>query len=317
MPIPFTLGVLDIGWRGYEPAFMHAYAACCGGPVSTAMEKTPAGPVLVVLRKNNLRRALGAIVRLRAGGSKVLVTLGDCSSHGLADILGDTTRWELFREACAACDGAVAPVACLVPFFEKAGAPRAGFIPVPVDLRAAPKPKPPPELRGIFVGTREFRNPARRHLEAVVLADSLSRQHQVPVAVLNSEGRGGGMVLKDFQRRNPLFYIIEAPLTRADFLDVLRLHRIVWQLDGSSGPGRVAGDALFCGIPCVGGDGATESLAFPGLCGPRSPQDLLESAARLLTDDGFWQETMGTASEAHGKCLSFQAICKKMAGFLG
>lgn len=309
------LSVLDPGWRGYEPAFVHAYAACTGGAVFAATEKIPPGPVLVVLRKNNLRRAVAAIGRLRAGGSKVLATTGACSTHGLAGMLGDTTRWELFREACAACDAAVAPVPRLVPFLENAGAPRVEFIPVPVDLGSAPPAKPLADLRGIFVGTREFRIPTRRHLEAVVLADSLSRRLQVPLAVLNSEGRDGGMVLKDLQRRNPLFFIIEAPLTRADFLDVLRLHRIVWQLDSSSGPGRVAADALLCGIPCVGGDGAVETLAFPGLCGPRNPQGLLEAAARLLTDDAFWQEAMAGAAKADSKGFSPGAVSARLREF--
>jgi hypothetical protein len=306
------LAVLDPGWRGYDPAFVHAYAACTGGSVFTALEKVPEGPALVVLRKNNLRRAVDAIGRLRARGSKVLITPGACSTHGLAEMLGDTTRWELFRAACAASDGVVSPVARLVPFFENAGAPRVESIPVPVDLGSAGPPKPPAELRGIFVGTREFRIPARRHLEAVVLADSLSRRLQVPLAVLNSEGRDGGMVLKDFQRRNPLFFIIEAPLTRPDFLDVLRLHRIVWQLDSSSGFGRVAADALACGIPTVGGDGATETLAFPAHCGPRNPQDLLDSAARLLAGDAFWQGVMESAAEACRRSLSPAAVCGKI-----
>jgi len=306
------LSVLDPGWRGYDPAFIHAYAACTGGSVSTAVEKVPEGPALVVLRKNNLRRAVDAIGWLRARGSKVLVTPGACSSHGLAEMLGDTTRWELFRTACAASDAAVAPAARLVPFFENAGAKNVEFIPVPVDLGSAGPPKPLAELRGIFVGTREFRIPARRHLEAVVLADSLSRRLQVPLAVLNSEGRDGGMVLKDFQRRNPLFFIIEAPLTRADFLDVLKLHRIVWQLDCSSGFGRVAADALACGIPTVGGDGTTEALAFPGLCGLRNPQDLLDSAARLLTDDIAWEGTMAGAAEAHFKGFSPEAVSARL-----
>ena len=32
-------------------------------------------------------------------------------------------------------------------------------------------------------------------------------------------------------------------------------------------PGQVAGDALLCRIPCVGGDGAVERIAFPKTCG--------------------------------------------------
>lgn len=42
-------------------------------------------------------------------------------------------------------------------------------------------------------------------------------------------------------------------------------HKIVLQLDRSHVPGQVAGDALLCRIPCVGGDGAIERITFQKL----------------------------------------------------
>ena len=39
-------------------------------------------------------------------------------------------------------------------------------------------------------------------------------------------------------------------------------HKIVLQADKSAVPGQVAGDALLCRMPCVGGDGAIDRLAF-------------------------------------------------------
>ena len=317
MPSPLTLSVLDIGWRGYEPAFIHSYAACTGGSVFTNPKKVPAGPVLLVLRKNNLRRASAALDEHRERGSKILIALAGSSSHDIATTLADTTRWEFFRSICSRCDLALAQVEDLVPMFNEAGSPRTEFLPVPIDFDSAPAPKPLSELRGIFVGSREFRTPARRHLEAVTHADSLSRRHQIPLAVLNSEGRDGGMVLKDFQRRNPLFYIIEAPITRTDFLDVFRLHRIVWQLDTTSAPGRIASDAILCGLPCVGGNGTAERLAFPAVCGPRPIPELLESAGRLLTDDVFWNETVGCAQEKARAGLAFAAVSLRISELLG
>jgi hypothetical protein len=317
MPTPVKLSVLDTGWRGYEPAFIHSYAACTGGSVLTNLRKVPAGPVLIVLRKTNLRRASAAIDELRKRGSKILIALAGTSSHDIANTLGDTTRWEFFRTICSRCDLALAQVEDLVPFFNKAGSPRTEFLPIPIDFESAPAPKPLAELRGIFVGTREFRIPARRHLEAVTHADSLSRLLQIPLAVLNSEGRDGGMLLKDFQRRNPLFYIIEAPITRSDFLDVLRLHRIVWQLDTTSAPGRIASDSILCGLPCVGGNGTAERLAFPAVCGPRPAPQLLESAERLLTDDAFWSETVGFSREKTLAELAYGAVSARISALLG
>lgn len=313
MPASVKLSVLDIGWRGYEPAFLHSYAACTGGAVFTNPKNVPGGPVLLVLRKNNLRRASAAIDELRGRDAKILVTLAGSSSHDIFKTLADTTRWEIFRSICRRSDLALAQVEDLVSFFTEAGAPRGEFLPVPIDLDSAPPPKPLAELRGIFVGTREFCTPARRHLEAIVHADALSRRFQVPLAVLNSEGRNGGMILKDFQRRNPLFYIIEAPITRADFLDVLRLHRIVWQLDTTSAPGRIASDSMLCGLPCVGGNGTVERMVFPALCGLRPVPELLDLAARLLTDDPFWQDTSEKAAQTARARLSFFEISARIA----
>ncbi|MFZ4587594.1 MAG: hypothetical protein ACOYNG_01275 [Terrimicrobiaceae bacterium] len=307
------ISLLDLGWRGRDPAFVHAYATCAGGEVFTSTKNLPGDPVLLVLRKNNLRRTLAAIEFLRRRCSKILVTIGRSSSHDLAAMLGDTTRWELFRTICSTCDGVISPVPELVPLLLATGAPQVEFLPVPIQVPDAVRQVE--GLRGIFVGTREFCTPARHHLAAVALADTLSRRLAIPLAVLNSEGRDGGMLLKDFQRRNPLFYIIEAPVTRADFLDVMRLHRIVWQLDATSGPGRIAADSIFCGIPCVGGNGAIESLAFPGLCGPRAHAELLQSAERLLTDDSFWMETMHSALEKSRSSLSFASISERLAAF--
>src|SRR5438876_10792614 len=43
-----------------------------------------------------------------------------------------------------------------------------------------------------------------------------------------------------------------------EYLRDVSRHKIVLQLDRSHVPGQLAGDALLCRIPCVGGDGAIE-----------------------------------------------------------
>ena len=48
-----------------------------------------------------------------------------------------------------------------------------------------------------------------------------------------------------------------------DYLRKMASHKLVFQLDVGNGSGRVAGDALLCRIPCVGGNGVTERLIFP------------------------------------------------------
>ncbi|MEI6493106.1 MAG: hypothetical protein WCO94_11205 [Verrucomicrobiota bacterium] len=273
---------------GHPPVNYHAYAACCRGGFFRSASSIPDGAerVLVLLRKRNLRGALATVELLRKRGSRVFVSCKESGSHQVADLLGDVSRWGLFQEICAACDGAVSSTPELVPIYLAAGCPSADFIPTPypVDSPAWNFSQPIVKRRGIFVGTREFGVPSRNHLAAVVMADEISRDLSCPLAVVNTEGRQGGMILKSLRKKNPLLFIIEAPLPYPDYLRVMALHRIVWQLDSSSVPGQVAGDALLCRMPCVGGNGAIERLVFEDSFG-KSREQLAALARRLLQDD--------------------------------
>ena len=64
-----------------------------------------------------------------------------------------------------------------------------------------------------------------------------------------------------------------------DYLRDVAKHKIVLQLDCSHVPGQVAGDALLCRIPCVGGDGAIERIAFSKTCGEGRTIDEIASMA--------------------------------------
>lgn len=294
---------------GHAPVNFHAYAACLGGGFSRDERDVDADVVLLLLRKRNLRRVLAAIGRLRQQGVKVLVSCKETGSHQVADLLGDVTRWELFREICAAADGVLTPVSSLVEVYKAAGAKRVECVPTPYPLEFAEWDfgVPLEKRRGIFVGTREFGVPTRNHLAAVALADALSRELSCPLAVVNSEGRRGGMLLKSFQRGNPLFYILEGPLSYADYLEVMALHRIVMQLDESSVPGQVAGDALLCRMPCVGGNSEIEMAVFPEFCGGMPRGKIVGLARGLLLDDAAWSQAVQAASTRAAGCLTFKA----------
>lgn len=294
---------------GHPPVNYHAYAACRNGEFFRDEKSVPAGTVLVLLRKRNLRRALAAVAALRRRGCKVFVSCKESGSHQVADMLGDVSRWELFQEVCAASDGAISSTPELVPLYRAAGCPAAEFVPTPypVDFPAWDFGQPLEKRRGIFVGTREFAVPSRNHLAAVVMADQISRDLSCPLAVINVEGRSGGMILKSLRKKNPLLYIIEAPLPYPDYLKVMALHRIVWQLDASSVPGQVAGDALLCRMPCIGGNGAIERIAFEEFAS--AGRDELAARARdLLQIDDAWRAVVHRAGVVAGEALSFQSV---------
>ncbi|TSA31153.1 MAG: hypothetical protein D4R65_11715 [Verrucomicrobiaceae bacterium] len=300
---------------GHPPVNYHAYAACRKGGFYRDEKSVPAGTVLVLLRKRNLRSALASIATLRKRSCKIFVSCKESGSHQVADLLGDVSRWELFQEVCGASDGAISSTPELVTIYRAAGCPAAEFLPTPypVDFPAWDFSQPLEKRRGIFVGTREFAVPSRNHLAAVVMADQISRDLSCPLAVVNVEGRSGGMILKSLRKKNPLLYIIEAPLPYPDYLKVMALHRIVWQLDASSVPGQVAGDALLCRMPCIGGNGAIERIAF-GEFASAGRDELAARARDLLQNDEAWRAVVHRAGVVAGEALSFRAVSDLLPG---
>ena len=313
----FSNGPGDPFAGGHPPINYHAYAASLRGSFHQSISTVSAESVLLLLRKRNMRKVLATIAQLRARGCSIFVSLKESGSHQIAETLGDVSRWELFREICSSADGAISSTPEIVGLYSAAGAPKSIFLPTPypVDFPKWNFTRSLNSRRGIFVGTREFGVPSRNHLEAVALADQISRDLSIPMAVMNSEGRNGGMILKTFQRRNPLFYIIEAPLSYKDYLQVMLLHRIVWQLDSSAVPGQVAGDSLLCGMPCVGGNGAVERLVFPDYSLPRGRSELVAAAKLLLEDDQAWKNCVDESKSISLEKLSYSAVAIELKKF--
>ncbi len=313
-PQSFVNGPGDPGDPVHAPVNFHAYAACLGGYFLRDERDVTEGVALLLLRKRNLRRALSAIKTLRQRGVRVLVSCKETGSHQVADLLGDVTRWELFREICASADAVLTPVSALDDLYRTAGASKIYFVPTPypMEFPAWDFSIPLEKRRGIFVGTREFGVPTRNHLAAVAIADTISRSISCPIAVVNSEGRRGGMLLKSFQRNNPLFYIVEGPLTYKSYLELMAMHRVVWQLDGSSVPGQVAGDALLCRMPCLGGNSEIEKVAFPEHCAQNTADDLQSQMMKLLSSDTDWLASVETSLGLANRHLSFAVVAAQL-----
>lgn len=295
---------------------VQAYAACCNGCFLRSLRSLPshADDVLLVLEPKNLRKSLAALKILKEKRVRARVTCLESGSIGIAALLGDVTRFDLFREICRLADGAVAATPESVILYEVAGAREVQFIPAPcpVDLPSWNFAQPAGKRRGIFVGTRSFLSGAENHVAVLMAADRLSRDLECPLAVLNTEGRRGGMLLKSLRKNNPLFFIVEAPVPYADLLRVVSLHRIVLQFDADAGRGGTASAALLCRIPCVGGNGAVERIAFPGLSSPASREELIESARLLLTNDKAWQQEVESSQHRASEFLSFRKTAARL-----
>ena len=288
---------------GHPPVNYHAYAACCHGGFYQSEKEIPPGAraVLVLLRKRGLDAALQAVTVLKKRGARVFISWKESGLHQVADSLAESRRQEKFRVICREADGFISSTTELVPLYQSSGGREGGFVPTPYPVT---EPQwdfsvPVGQRRGIFVGTREFSVSTRDHSLAVSAACALG----LPVTVINTAGLKGGHLLRSISRD---ITILRGPLPYVEYLRVMARHRLVFQLDRSTVPGQVAGDALLCRVPCVGGDGAVERLAFENLhgCG-RDAAGLIGIARSLLTDDERYRSEIEASRVAASARLSF------------
>src|SRR5262249_55295515 len=169
---------------------------------------------------------------------------------------------------------------------------------------------------GIFVGTREWTVPTRNHLAALLVAKRIGEDRKEMVTVFNSDRRTGAKLLNALRFRNIGLRILDRRLAYPDFLREVSRHRIVLQLDGSFVPGQVAGDSLLCRVPCVGGNGAVDRLAFAETCGfGRSIEEIEEIATLLLRDEREYERAVAESQRRATESLSFTVIAKQLRDF--
>jgi hypothetical protein len=292
---------------GHPPINYHAYAAAHSGAFLPSAAELPASTriALVLLRKRNLRSVLKTLAVLKSRGVLSLISLKESGTHQVADFLNDAGRSGLFRRICMEADGFLSSTSGLVSLYRSAGCPRGFFAPTPYPLEESAWDFgiPLSARSGIFVGTREFGIPSRNHWRAVALAVSLAERHRIPMTVVNEEGRRGRKLLEGIARPGITLNIVEGRMPYPEYLRMVARHRIVFQLDGSAVPGQVAGDALLCRMPCIGGNGAVDRLAFG-----EPPEDPTEAASRLLSDEQHWKQTVAASMARARENLGFTAV---------
>ncbi|MBV9128274.1 MAG: hypothetical protein JO117_09330 [Verrucomicrobia bacterium] len=314
----------------HAPVNFHAYAACLRGEFLTDLRAvlrrntpTPA-PVLLLLRRD-LAGGLNCLRALRSAGHPVAVSFKETGAFQVAAQLAKPGALRLFREIVSEAPGCLAPTPWLADFFRDAGARGVvEFLPTPYpvddprwDFSARETDAP----SGTLVGTREFATLSRQHLAAVLSASRLGAETGEPVTVINSEGRHGARRLEALgfslsPGANNLRHYVNGPLPYADYLRLIARHQLVFQLDRSAVPGQVAGDALLCRVPCVGGDGAVEILASPDLAGHnKTAAELAGLAAMLLRDVAARQRAIADAQARAAALLSFSAVAPRLADF--
>jgi hypothetical protein len=303
----------------HAPVNYHAYAACTAGEFDydAGMISSEIRHVLLLVR-SDMGGLLKSIDRLRAMRKKIAISFKESGSHQVAAALDSSRKIEIFREACCRAYSAVASTPDLVPLYRSAGAANVAFIPTPypVDEARWDFSIPIEQRDGIFVGTREFDIPSRNHLAALLAARGLSERFGTRVTVSDDESRSARRRIDAVGFKNELLNVIEGRLPYSEYLRLMAQHRIVFQLDRSAVPGQVAGDALLCRLPCVGGDGAIERVAFSRTCGHgRDNGDLVEIAGRLLRDDTSYVGTIEGSQATASTDLSFRACAWRLTRF--
>jgi hypothetical protein len=172
------------------------------------------------------------------------------------------------------------------------------------------------EQSGIFVGTREWDIPSRNHFAALLIARQLSERTGEPVTVANLNGFKGRRLLGELNFPKGKLQLIEQREPYPEYLREVGRHKIILQLDRSRVPGQVAGDALLCRIPCVGGDSAIERIAFSKSCGEgRTINDIAAIAFDLLNDQRWRESLVAESQERARERLSFEATRSELAAF--
>ena len=148
------------------------------------------------------------------------------------------------------------------------------------------------------------------------MARQLSESTGEPVTVVNLDGFKGRRLLGELNFPEGKLRLIEKWKTCPDYLRDVARHKIVLQLDRSHVPGQVAGDALLCRIPCVGGDGAIERIAFSKTCGEgRTISEIASMALDLLKNPGVREAVVAESQERARDRLSFEAVRSQLAKF--
>ncbi|HEV2095789.1 MAG TPA: hypothetical protein VGQ82_04740 [Chthoniobacterales bacterium] len=309
------------GKDAHAPVNFHAYAACTHGSFQSNVRRAIAEetPVLVLLR-GDFKASLQAVRALKTASRTVVVSLKETGLHQIADQLSDPSKLARFVAALHLADGAIGATLEAADFFASfnGAKKRAAYIPTPYPVEGNAWDYSLPQLQraGILVGTREWDVPSRNHLAAVQIAQRIGHAAQETITVFNFGEAQGRRLLRALGPASASVRVLEHKLSYTNYLAEVARHKVVWQLDTSFVPGQVAGDALLCGLPCVGGNGAIDRLAFPHLCGwNRSFEELTQLAIRLCADPSFYADAVNEArAHAHAR-VSFAVVARELADF--
>lgn len=308
-PVDYRGGVTAPGAPGHPPVNYWAFAAATGGRFHREVKSVDgtADAVLVLIRQR-VGVSLSAVRALKRAGRVVYVSWKETGAGQIEQQLRWFWRRGALRRLLAEADGAIAVTQYAAEHYHVMGCGNVVFLPTPypVDIATWNFGKPQAERRGIFIGTREFDIPARRHAQALSLAAECARAANVPVSVMNFDGPRARARIQALLAGVREVRILEQRLDYPAYLGELARHRLVLQLDASDVPGQVAGDALLCRSVNAGGNGAIQRVAWPELA-LTDALALRPLVQRLLQDEAYYDAAVAGAQLIARQKLSFAA----------
>jgi len=325
----FPNGAGKPGDPGHLPVNFHAYAACTHGTYLSGDAAMPEESHVLLLIGSRMERAEQLLRRLKDAGKTVVITIKETGLQQIGAHFQKFENWSVFKRLCEQADGAIATTYDTEPLYHAANSKLPSLLlppPYPVEQWDLSNP----DKKGIFIGTRQLFVTSRNHALALAMLSPLAAEINESVTVIS--GRASDLppvkrVLNkvvdyshDWHRRfaetAPQVNVISRQMPALDYLRTMAAHRLVFQLDQSSVPGQVAGDALLCRIPCVGGNGTAERLIFPDLCGHgRTAGELLDLTRRLLSEPGFYDQMVRQSVELAQANMSYSSARSAVSAF--
>jgi hypothetical protein len=309
------------GENSHPPINFHAFAACTLGAFhrDTRRALSEKTPVLLLLR-GDFRASERALAELKRKGRAVAVSLKEAGLHQIAQKLRDPTKLARFIKIVTQAGACVGTTPEAAEIYQRV---RSKDDPATVTFMPTPYPIEDQrwdfsvlgnEQSGIFIGTREWDVPSRNHFAALLVARQLCETTGEPVTVVNLDGYKGRRLLGEFNFPEGKLRLIEKWKAYPNYLREVARHKIILQLDRSHVPGQVAGDALLCRIPCVGGDGAIDRIAFSKTCGEgRTINEIASMALDLLKNAELREAVIAESQERARERLSFEAMRPQLA----
>ncbi|HTG52302.1 MAG TPA: hypothetical protein VMA33_05525 [Candidatus Tectomicrobia bacterium] len=315
--------VSDPGESLHPPINFHAFAACTLGAFHRDTRRALAEKTAVLLLlRSDFRASERALADLKQEDRTVAVSLKETGLHQIAQQLRDPAKLSRFIKIVTQADGCIATTPEAAEIYQRVSSKHdpatVEFIPTPYPFEDQrwDFSVPRDEQSGIFVGTREWDVPSRNHLATVLIARQLCLATSEPVTVVNLDGYKGRRLLGELNFPKGKLRLIEKWLPYPVYLREVARHKIVVQLDRSHVPGQVAGDALLCRIPCVGGDGGIERIAFSKTCDAGQTINQIASLALdLLKNPKLSEAVVAESQERARERLSFEAVRSELAKF--